>query len=214
VDNPYDHNIESWRKLARNYHETFQDIRIYDTSYETFASQIESDSPAILEVGCGPATVTRWLKQRFPSSEILATDVAPEMIEEAKKHVQDVDFEVLDAREIRKINRKFDAVLAGFIIPYLTKEDLNTFVSSVADRLNESGIFYLSCIEKDYSESSTAVSSSGLEMTVHYYLEKDILSLFTKYHLHILDTIRVDYPMSSGESDTHLILIAKKSPHK
>jgi ubiquinone/menaquinone biosynthesis C-methylase UbiE len=214
MDNPYDRTIETWRRLAQAYHEKFSDISIYDTSYEAFASYVDVDNPAILEVGCGPATVTRWLKQRFPSSEILATDVAPEMIEEAKKHVQDVDFEVLDAREIRKINRKFDAVLAGFIIPYLTKEDLNTFVSSVADRLNESGIFYLSCIEKDYSESSTAVSSSGLEMTVHYYLEKDILSLFSKHHMQVLDTIRVDYPNSSGESDTHLILIAKKSPHK
>jgi cyclopropane fatty-acyl-phospholipid synthase-like methyltransferase len=133
------------------------------------------------------------------------------MIEEAKKHVHGVDFEVLDAREIGEIQGRFDAVLAGFIIPYLTMEDLETFISSTADRLNENGICYLSCIEKNYSESSTAVSSSGLEMTVHFYLEKDILSLFKKYHLHILDTIRVDYPMSSGESDTHLILIAKKS---
>ncbi len=40
------------------------------------------------------------------------------MIQEAKKHVTSVDFEVLDAREINKINSQFERVFCGLFISY------------------------------------------------------------------------------------------------
>ncbi len=210
MDDLYKKTIKTWRALAEVYHQKFKDLTLYDESYETFASLLNSNS-SLLEIGCGPGTVTTWLKKRLPNASILATDVAPEMIEEAKKHIEGVAFEVLDAREVYTIERKFDAIFAGFVIPYLTKKDLGEFIASVAERMNDNGVLYLSCIEKDYSESRSQTGSTGQTMTVHYYLEGDILNLFEKNQLEHHTSIRVNYPLPSGENDTHLILIARKN---
>jgi len=213
MDELYQNTINTWKQLAHVYHEKFKDVTLYDESYETFAALLDPQC-SFLEIGCGPGNVTRWFKQRLPQASILATDVASEMIEEAQKHISGVDFEVLDARELNSIAQKFDAILASFIVPYLTKNDLETFISDVADRLNPNGLFYLSCIEKDYSKSFTQDGSTGHKMTVHYYLEDDVLKLFEKHQFEHLKTIRVDYPLPTGESDTHLILFAHKISNK
>lgn len=207
---PYKNTIETWRKLASLYHDKFKDLRIYDESYKAFVSYINSKNPSILEIGCGPGTVTRWLKDHLPNATILATDVAPEMIEEAKKHVNGVQFKEVDAREIDQFKQKFDAIFAGFIVPYLTKDDLGEFISSASTLLNTKGVFYVSCIEKDYSESFTQTGSTGHKMTVQYYLEKDLLNFFDQHQIQHLQTFRVNYPLPNGENDTHLILIGRK----
>ncbi|MFK7783991.1 MAG: trans-aconitate 2-methyltransferase [Crocinitomicaceae bacterium] len=207
----YDNTIKTWRNLAEVYHEQFKDLTLYNESYKAFVSLLNSENPSILEIGCGPGTVTTWFKKRLPKASILATDVAPEMIVEAEKHVTGVTFKVLDAREVHTLQRTFDAVLAGFIIPYLTKEDLEKCIASISERMNDNGLLYLSCIEKDYSESHAQTGSTGHTMTVHYYLEEDIQQLFENHQLQHHSTIRVNYPLPSGESDTHLILIARKN---
>lgn len=209
MDDHYQKTINSWKQLAQPYHEKFKDIRLYDASYEAFTSKLKP-STSLLEIGCGPGTATAWLKNRLPDAKILATDVASEMIEEAQKHVPGIDFQVLDAREIHSLHQHFDGIFSGFCTPYLAKDDLHTFIQSVSELLNENGIFYLSCIENDHSKSTTAVSSSGLEMSVFYYLEQDLRALFDQNGLKTLETIRIDYPLPSGESDTHLVLIASK----
>ncbi|MDG1332949.1 MAG: class I SAM-dependent methyltransferase [Crocinitomicaceae bacterium] len=207
----YKNTIETWRKLATAYHEKFKDLTIYNETYEAFVSYLNSESPSLLEIGCGPGTVTKWLKNRLPKASILATDVAPEMIEEAKKHIEGVEFEVADARTIHEFNQKFDAIFAGFIVPYLTKVDLGEFISSASTLLNTKGVFYVSCIEKNYSESFTQTGSTGHKMTVHFYLEKDLLSFFDQHQLEHLQIIRVNYPLPTGDSDTHLIILGQKN---
>ncbi|NVK64273.1 MAG: class I SAM-dependent methyltransferase [Flavobacteriales bacterium] len=209
MDDRYQNTIETWKHLSSIYHEKFKDIRLYDDSYEAFASKLQPTS-SLLEIGCGPGTATRWLKNRLPEASILATDVASEMIEEAQKHVSDVHFQVLDAREIHTLNQQFDAIFSGFCIPYLTKNDLNQFIESASKLLNAKGIIYLSCIEKAYDQSYTQTGSTGHKMSVFYYLEQDILQLFKQHGLQHLETIRIDYPLPTGESDTHLVLLASK----
>jgi cyclopropane fatty-acyl-phospholipid synthase-like methyltransferase len=207
----YQNTIATWNKLARAYHEKFKDIRIYDDSYELFCSHLAKENPRILEIGCGPATATSWLKSRLPESKIRATDVSSEMIEEAKKHVKDVQFEVLDAREINIIEGKFDGIFSGFCIPYLTKEDLAPFIQSSSNLLLENGIIYLSCIEDAYENSTTQTGSTSHSMAVHYYEESDLIALFEASQLEKIETIRVNYPLLTGENQVHLIVIGRKN---
>lgn len=209
MDELYQNTINTWKQLSSVYHEKFKDIRLYDASYEAFASRLQPSS-SLLEIGCGPGTATHWLKNRLPHASILATDVASEMIEEAQKHVSDVHFQVLDAREVHTLNQQFDAIFSGFCIPYLAKNDLDQFVRSISTLLTKNGILYLSCIEKNYDQSFTQTGSTGHKMSVFYYLEQDLLDLFEQHGLKHLETIRIDYPLPTGDSDTHLIVIGSR----
>lgn len=210
MSDPYESTIATWKKLATVYHEKFKDIRIYDQSYEAFCNHFTIENPRILEVGCGPATVTTWLKSRLPKSKILATDVSLEMIEEAKKHLTSVDFEVLDAREINQVDGLFDGVFSGFCIPYLTKVDLDKFIESASRLLNNNGIFYLSCIEDNYSNSTIQTGSTGDSMPVHYYLEADLLELFELNGISHISTSRINYPLPTDANQIHLIVLGRK----
>ena len=83
------------------------------------------------------------------------------MIEVAKKNVENVQFEVLDARNIDSLKEKFDAVFCGFCVPYLDKIDLGKLIENSALLLNEKGIIYLSFIEGDYSDSQIQIGKTG-----------------------------------------------------
>lgn len=176
MDNTYQNTIQTWRKLAEVYHKKFKDIRIYDASYAAFASCISSYKPSILEIGCGPGTATSWLRNRLPNAQILATDVAKEMIELAQSHIPGVHFDTLGARNVSSLTETFDAIFSGFCIPYLEKEDLTNFVRAIASKLNKQGIVYMSCIEGDYSNSQLQTGSTGDSMKIHFYQESDLLS--------------------------------------
>src|SRR6185437_15195520 len=40
----------------------------------------------VLDLGCGTGRVTRELKRRYPRSQVLALDLAPGMLREARRH--------------------------------------------------------------------------------------------------------------------------------
>lgn len=206
----YKNTIQTWKKVAKMYAEKFMDFDIYDESYEAFCSEIGTSDPSILEIGCGPGNVTRWLRKRLPNSTVLATDVATEMIEVAKTYVENVQFEVLDARDIDSLKGKFDAILCGFCVPYLDKADLKLFIKNSATLLNEQGIIYLSFIEGDYSNSQLQTGSTGDSMKVHYYQESDVQNIFEVNSIYPIQSIRVPYPLSDGSEQIHLILLGRK----
>ncbi|PHR27204.1 MAG: SAM-dependent methyltransferase [Fluviicola sp.] len=206
----YQITIQTWKKLAEMYAEKFMDFNIYDESYEAFCSEIGKSDPSILEIGCGPGNVTRWLRKRLPKSTVLATDVATEMIEVAKTYVENVQFEVLDARDIDSLKEKFDAIMSGFCVLYLEKSDLESFIKNSASLLNEQGIIYLSFIEGDYSDSQIQIGKTGDSMKVHYYQESEVNDLFEANSIEPIQSIRVPYPLSDGSEQIHLILLGRK----
>ena len=206
----YKNTIETWKKLASVYHEKFKDLKIYDESYEVFISHLNSETPSILEIGCGPGTVTNWLKNRLPKSKIIATDVAVEMIEFAKSKISGVNFQILDARNLNTVEGTFDGLLCGFCIPYLTITDTQQFIQAASRKLKPNGVIYISFIDDDYSNSHVQTGSTGDSMKVHFYRETDIATLFAESEILPLQTFRVPYPLPDGTEQIHTILIGQK----
>ncbi len=214
MTDPYESTFRTWKQLAKVYHEKFKEITLYDASYERFCTLIKSDSPSILEIGCGPGNVTRWLKSRLPKSTILATDFALEMLEVAKTVINDVQFEVLDARNIQSLEQTFDAIMCAFCIPYIIKEDLNSFIKGASEKLKDSGIIYVSSIDDDYKNSPLHLDRPAPSMPVRYYRESDITSLFEQQGIKHLETIRVNYPLPTGKNQIHMIILGRKTKSK
>lgn len=84
---------------------------------ETIGSLVVEDD-VVLELGCEWGTTTRVLAGR--AREVLGTDVSPECIARARRSHPDLEFEVLDAFDVRAaldLNRPFSVVyvdLSGF----------------------------------------------------------------------------------------------------
>jgi 2-polyprenyl-3-methyl-5-hydroxy-6-metoxy-1,4-benzoquinol methylase len=60
------------------------DLSLYDESYDDFCQLLQKKNASILEIGCGPGNVTKYLLGKRPDYKIHATDAAPSMLALAK----------------------------------------------------------------------------------------------------------------------------------
>lgn len=143
----YLETFQTWNKVAKLYEDKFMDLDLYNETYETFCELLLKKNPSILEIGCGPGNITKYLLDKRPDFEILGTDISPNMIELVKTNCPNAMFEVIDSREIENIKNKFDAIVCGFCLPYLSELDVEKFIIDCENLLNENGKIYLSFVE-------------------------------------------------------------------
>lgn len=207
----YKSNFETWDKLANNYQEKFMDLELYNDTYNQFCKLIKKKNAAIFEIGCGPGNVTKYLLSQRPDFKIEASDISENMINLAKQNNPAANFRILDCRELDTINNRYDGIMGGFCLPYLSKDDSIKLISDSSNLLNENGIIYLSAIEDNYEKSGMEVSSNGEhKMYVYYHQENYLKEALIDNGFIIEHTFRKEYLKSATSKSTHIIIIARK----
>jgi len=206
-------SVKRFDEFASEYADRFMNIDSYRIHFAKFCDLIESKKPTILELACGPANVTRYLKQRFHDAKIVAIDLAPRMIDIARQMVNDVDFRVMDVRDIKSLDFKFDSVMCSFCLPFLSKSDTDKLISDCSDKLIKNGILYLSTMEGDESKAGFESTSFSGDSKVYfnYHMQQDLEKSLVNNGFSIDYTIRQDYYESDGSVTIDLIMIAKKN---
>jgi ubiquinone/menaquinone biosynthesis C-methylase UbiE len=143
----YERTIKTWDKLAEKYQDVFMDLSLYDDSYDAFCALLLKKDATILELGCGPGNITKYLLNKRPDYKIHATDAAPSMLALAEKNNPTATFEVLDCRNISVLKNKFDAVVCGFCLPYLSETDCFKLIKDSFQLLLHAGLVYISMID-------------------------------------------------------------------
>jgi len=205
-------SVQRFDQFAAEYANRFMDLNAYSDSIELFCNLIGNDHPNILELGCGPGNVTRLLKLRFPESEITAIDLAPQMIEIASKHLPDVDFLVMDVRDISIIPVKFDAIMCSFCLPFLSKDDAGILISDSASHLVPGGVLYVSTMEGSEEQAGfeTTSFSGDAEIYFNYHRQVDLEQAFVQSGLEIRQAKLQDYIEPDGSATTDMMFIAVK----
>ena len=199
-----------FNKHAGLYQTKFMDVSLYGESFDFFCDSIKKQNAEILELACGPGNITKYLLSKRPDLKILGTDLAPNMIELARQNNPSAEFQLLDCREIISLEKTYDAIMCGFCLPYLSKEETIKLVEDASNILNTGGVIYISTMEDDYSKSGLRKGSQGDEIFMHYYLESDLTSPLIKNGFKINYIDRVISEMTDGSAVTDLILIAEK----
>jgi SAM-dependent methyltransferase len=202
----YKENFETWDQLAGLYQEKFMHLTHYNESYDVFLKALPKDESEIIELGCGPGNITHYLLQHQPALKILGTDISPSMIELAQKNNPKADFQVLDCRDIHRINRQFDGIVMGFCIPYVTPEDLRVLIHNCSEALNQDGVLYISFVAGPSSQSCYKTSSTGNRVYFHYYEKTELNELLMQCGFETALQMDVDYTTE----DVHTIFITKK----
>ncbi len=204
----YKTTFETWNRVAGLYQEKFMNLEIYNETYTQFCLLVQNRGNSILEIGCGPGNITRHLVAYNPLFRITAIDVAPEMIRLAEINNPSVQHMVMDCRNLASVNEKFDGIIAGFCIPYLSIEDCIQFFEDCTNMLQSQGVLYVSAIKGDYSNSGFETASTGDKSFVHYYDEDFFNTTFRKNKLAILHTFELNYPGKANQ--VHLVYIVQK----
>jgi trans-aconitate methyltransferase len=209
MDN-YQKTFETWNKVASLYQDKFMYLDLYNDTYDRFCELIEKPNPPIFEIGCGPGNITKYLLARRPDFKIYAIDVAPKMIQLAKTNNPTADFAVMDCRQIGSLKLKFDAIISGFCMPYLSKEDGSDFIKNCSNLLRKDGTIYLSALKGNYNNSGFVTISTGDSSYVYYYDEDYFQSELARNNLEVLEVRFKPSPVPTSLAQEDMIFIAKK----
>jgi cyclopropane fatty-acyl-phospholipid synthase-like methyltransferase len=206
--------IQAFDTHAQPYADLHIGETLYQSSLDLFCDYLTKPDASILELGCGPGNITQYLLAKRPDIQILGTDLAPSMIELARTHNPSADFQIMDSRDMLSLNRRFDALMCGFILPYLSREETFQLFSDAAAILHPGGILYLSSMEDDYSKSALKGPSDGKgPQIMMYYHEGEVLkSALEERGFNIISLTRQGYPEKDGSVTTDLIILAKQIP--
>ena len=204
--------IDTYNKAAVNYQDKFMTLDLYHDTFDEFCRQVNRKNADILELGCGPGNITKYLLNSFPQFKITGLDLAPRMVELARRNNPGADFRIMDCRDIDIIEEKYDAIMCGFCMPYLSKEESVKLIKDASKLLNSKGVLYISTMEGDYHRSGyeTTSFSPGDEVYIYYHQSIFIEDSLSEYGFQVIDLQRKDFPEPDGTFQTDMIFLARK----
>jgi SAM-dependent methyltransferase len=177
---------EIFDKHAELYQERFMDVNAYSEGLLFLCERLPLNAQ-ILELACGPGNVTKFLLDFRPDLKIYGTDISPRMVDLASQNNPSATFDVLDCREIQSLNRKFDAIVCGFCLPYLNPGEADQLIVDIHQTLVPKGILYLSTIHNDPKHSGIQTNSAGDKTMMYYYLEEQLIQRLSQKGFNILE---------------------------
>lgn len=198
-----------FNKQAKAYEEKFMYLDLYNDTYDALCDLLH-DTASVLDVGCGPGNISRYLFSKRPGLQVHGIDIASNMVDLARANNPSGCFGVMDCREISTLGRTYDAIVCGFCLPYLSQPETESFLTSATNLLQPGGLLYLSVIEGDRNYSRSQASADGQHTTmIHYYSESFLSSLLEPQAMKPVFVQRKEY-RDKSESSSHLILTFKK----
>lgn len=202
--------LQTWNKLAQLYEDKFMHLTYYNESYDCLCAAINNRNATILELGCGPGNITKYLLEKCPDYKILGTDISENMITLAQKNNPTARFQILDARTILSLNQTFDAIINGFCLPYISAEEADTLIQNCNQLLYDNGILYISFVEGAYEDSGFKTSSTGDATYFYYHSLNRLQHTLLENGFSLKHLLYVDYPVKENQTEKHTIIIAQK----
>ena len=205
----YKETFDTWNNIASIYQDKFMNLDLYNDTYDYICNSINKQKAKILEIGCGPGNITKYLLTKRPDFDMFGIDIAPNMIELARLNNPTANFAVMDTRQIKTLDMKCDGIIGGFCLPYLSDIESKKLISDAYDLLNDNGLIYLSFVEGDPDKSGFKVGGGG-RVYFHFHDLDGLKAELLKRKFGEITTFKVRYKTSETEFDTHTILTAKR----
>jgi SAM-dependent methyltransferase len=205
-------SVQRFDEFATQYAQRFSDIEPYRHGVDRFCELITNQRPRILELACGPGNFTRYIKQRIPQSNYLATDLAPRMLAIAQDQVKDAEFMLMDMRRLADIPGEFDAIFCSFGLPFLSQADTLKLIGDCAHKLLPGGVLYLSTMEGDESQADFEFTSFSGNSTIffNYHREVDLKKALRDHGFFLEMFHKQDYLVPGDKALVDMILIGRK----
>ncbi len=206
-DDIYKETFDTWDKMSELYQQKFMHMDIYNQTYDVFLHLLKSAQSTLLELGCGPGNITQYLLKQKPELKIFGTDISPNMIELARRNNPQAEFEVMDCRDIEKVNKRFDGIVIGFCLPYLSDSDAKKLIQNCHSLLKENGALYISFVAGPSSKSGWKTNSYGDRVYFHYHEKETLQTLLNEYEFEA--ALEMEVPFHQ-QGEVHNIFITKK----
>lgn len=184
------------------------DLDIYNDTYAQFCNGIPPHA-RVLDIGCGPGNTTRYILSKQPNLLVTAIDMAPNMVSLAQKNNPTAVCKVMDTRHLHELTEKYDGIIAGFVLPYLSESDVKKFLVDTLKLLDGNGMLYFSFVEGDTEKSGFQCRSNGDRIYFHYHSLSYIQSCLIEVGFQEPTVIHVNYERSASVSESHTVLLTR-----
>jgi ubiquinone/menaquinone biosynthesis C-methylase UbiE len=118
-----------WRLFRRPLRSQFDKLApVWDTMrrpdsfapVEAALDKLSASPRRVLDLGTGTGAVARLVAERFPEAEVVGADMAPQMVEEARRLTDSsrVTYEVADAQKLPFADGSFDLITLANMLPF------------------------------------------------------------------------------------------------
>jgi len=206
----YKETFETWDKVAKLYEDKFMHIDLFNDTYDRFCDLIVKAIHLFSKSVAGPGNISRYLLHKRPDLILHGIDISPNMITLAKANNPSATFSVMDCREIHQLENRYDGIISGFCLPYLSEADVSKLMKDVKNLLEEDGVFYISYVPRNKSDSGFLTGSTG-DRTYFYFHTPEFLSGELKANgFETITLFHKTFRRENGTEEANTIILAKK----
>jgi len=204
---------DSYDRVADNYVEMVTttgigDIRTHPwlkAAMDAFASTVAPIGP-VLDVGCGPGTVTAYLAER--GIEVSGVDLSPRMIDHARRLHPQCTFTVGSATDLNLRPASLGGVLGWWSLFNLPRHVLPTVLDSLAAALRPGGQLIIATHVGDSDVVRTeAYNGVPVQWTTYQWQPEQLIALVQQEGLRPVADLRLPADRTSGPAT---VLVAQR----
>ncbi len=179
---------KNFSKSARSYDKYAQIQKVLAKKLQRYLP--EGAVSNVLDIGCGTGNLTKILKEKYRNSHITAIDISPQMVEIAKKKINDnVEFIVGDAEEYED-KKEYDVIASNATMQWFY--NLEKTLSKYKKMLSKDGAVIFSIfgpltyhelawVMEDVTNKKLVINSK--KFLGRTEIEKILKKHFTKYEI-------------------------------
>ena len=210
-------NLDAYNESAESFDKKIGSLSNYNEAYSVLASCLKPGDD-VLDTACGPGNISRFLDKKVPELKFTMMDLSQEMLKISKRYLPNAGILCGDICSF-SLGKKFDAVINGFGLPYLTPEEACRHFEAVYNHLKSGGIYYLSFMnvneknhpdEKFYTQTEHPSFNPDSTITVTYHSQDVVEEQLKKAGFSMLRKWNLDYKEPDGSITTDVVMIFKK----
>ena len=130
-----------YEKIAKAYAKVFNKLSDHIDEF----LRLIPEKGRILDAGCGIGTDSAYIKSR--GFNVIGIDLSKEMLKLAKQKFPEINFKLMDIRELHFQPNSFDGIFASFSLIHIPKKEVFPILKKFYNMLKENGVIYIALHE-------------------------------------------------------------------
>ena len=199
---------ELFNKYASEYQKNYFDVSNYSNVLDVMLDKLHQDKPVILDIACGPANLSSYLRSRIPGAQIVGIDISDKMLELARQNILDGQFYCMPYNKMDSLEHDFDAIVCGFLLPYLNPSEKDLLFALVFENIPKGAFAFISTMVLDKYKARNRRSRDGKhEVIMHYHSGPSMIKELIEMGFRLIEKKE----LLAEDGDTELVLLMQKT---
>jgi SAM-dependent methyltransferase len=203
--------VASFEASADAFERTFMDVSAYAPDLSVSAALLP-EGARVLDLGCGPGNVAKFLVGLRPDLRITGIDLSPAMVERFRKNLPGADARVLDLRQIGTLASGWDGAIASFCLPFLDHDEAAAFLQALGVLVIPGGHLYLSTMQGNTQGMEKTGFGGPRDFFFNYYERATLEGMLTSAGFQVQSYREQPYHEQNGPDLLDMIIRARRGP--